>query len=212
MPSLRGLLSRLRHVVKVRHQTLLDLTDASQIIDHPVRMPCATARITERNVGMVAAWRGEQIADAFRGFVADRQCGVYGLADGKVVGHLWIVICHPGEGSRLANGYLKLLEREAMLHFGRVGPVCQGKGVFQAILAHACRSAFLDDGVRRIIADPPVPNVPSRKAIEKTGYVRYGHGWYVQLGRKLLFSRERYDDTPDGARAEALRAMTRAKI
>ena len=79
-----------------------------------------------------------------------------GLAGGNQARNLWIVICHPGEGSRLANGYLKLLEREAMLHFGRVDPVCQGKAVFQAILAHACRSAFLDDGVRRIIADPPV--------------------------------------------------------
>ena len=194
MAGIRAWLQRLAHAVKLRRVVLLEMTGPGQINECEPRIDCRLAVVTPQNAELVRPWRGDHVAAMFHRFLDEGQCGVYAIADGQVIGHLWLDVCRQAE--RLANGYIRLRRGEALVHFCRVRPPCRGHAVLQAGLARACHAAFREHGVRRIVVDANVGNAPALRAFEKAGFRRFATARYVQVGHTLLCRRIRPDAAP----------------
>ncbi|MHC4075434.1 MAG: hypothetical protein ACYSRZ_03350 [Planctomycetota bacterium] len=89
--------------------------------------PRAEVRITNvdwNNVDDVKDFRAQKTVDTFHGYMEENRIGVYAWVDSQVVGHAWAVVCD-GKSFK-ANGYFKLHNNQALIHFCNVKESCRG--------------------------------------------------------------------------------------
>ncbi len=131
-------------------------------------LPVSLCDVTAENVGLVAGFRGDGIARVLAAYLDAGQYGVYAVADGEVVGHVWAAVAR--EKSVLVNSYLRVSPGQAAVHFGRVREDCRGNRLLPAMMVRVCTRAFREAGVDRVLVNADVTNEASIRAIERMGF------------------------------------------
>jgi RimJ/RimL family protein N-acetyltransferase len=185
--AVKQLLGKLRHQLEVRREVFFEVTDPSEILRVPAKIPVDFVRVTPENVERVADFREPALIAWCRGRLGEGQYGIFALAGGRVVGHVWAVLCQAERC--LANGYIEIASDEAALHAGRVAESQRGQRIFQAMLAEICVRLFDEMKVRRIATSCELDNPAARHGHEKVGFKPTECWMCVLVHRRLIYRR-----------------------
>jgi len=180
--------ARLCGVIRVRREEFLELRGRAEVAPVAARIPVAFERVTAENVARAGDFREARLAKAFRRYLREGQEGIFAVADGRVVGHAWAVICRGGRC--LANGYIELARGEAALHSISVAESHRGRRVFQAMVAAFCARLFDEANVGRIVSTVELDNPASRRGHMNIGFRSVGRQLCVMFRRWLLFRKK----------------------
>ena len=192
MSKLGSFLARLCGVIRVRREEFLELRSRAEVVPVLASIPVAFERVTEEDVARAGDFREARLAEAFRRYLREGQEGIFAVADGRVVGHAWAVVCR-AERCR-ANGYIELARGEAALHSISVAESHRGRRVFQAMVATFCTRLFDEAQVRRIVSTVELDNPASRRGHVNVGFRPIGRQLCVVFRQRLLFRKPLGDD------------------
>ena len=88
------------------------------------------------------------------------------------------------------NGYIKISQNEALIHYCNVSESHRGKNIYPAMLAALCQRLFSEVKVRRVLIDTEVDNKASLRGIANVGFKPLGKGTYIQFRGWLIYKNE----------------------
>jgi len=159
-------------IPRVERDAVFELLSQGQM-NQPPRSPdllLRVDRVTADNLTDVLQFRNENVLQAFRQYLADKDIGVYAYWDGLAVGHVWAALWHGSK--RFVGGYLPVDVSTACMHFSSVSPSYRGHKIYQNMLVELAKIVFESTPVRRILISCSVDNLASYSAIERVGFRR----------------------------------------
>ncbi len=196
----RKMLSKIRNMFKLRRQQVFFLDTSNDINPISVAADIKLSEITFDNVEHVKDFRSEEHVATFLRFLEEGQYGIYAWIDSKVVGHAWAKVCKKHYCK--VNGYIKISQNEALIHYCNVSESHRGKNIYPAMLAALCQRLFSEAKVRRVLIDTEVDNKASLRGIAKVGFKPLGKGTYIQFGGQLIYKHERFNPCKTTKRRE----------
>lgn len=178
------------HMFKVRRQQVFFLANPKDINAISVVADIKFMEITFDNVEHVTDFRCEEHAAAFLRFLEEGQYGIYAWIDSKVVGHAWAKVSKKRRCK--VNGYIKISQNEALIHYCNVSKSHRGKNIYPAMLAALCLRLFSEVKVRCVLIDTEVDNKAALRGIAKVGFKPLGKGTYIQFGGRLIYKSFKY--------------------
>lgn len=146
----------------------------------------------------VRRWRAEHPeapTQCFRDVIDGVSAASVALVNGDMAGIIWIYRC--GDYSRM----FRLGPTDAELNHGTILPAYRGRGLFAAILSHAC-AWLAAGGFRRVYAAVHVDNRRSLRAFRSAGFVDFARRTNLFLFRPR-FPEAKLLPAPDDTRRVA---------
>ena len=180
-----NLFRRIRRCFKFRRQRIYVLDDPADLLPVSPKVPVRICEVNRDNVVAVSAFRGETVAQSFRGMLEQGQVGVNAVADSQVIGHAWAIV--RTTRCQLANGYLRLRDRQALVHFCNVREDYRGNLIYPAMVVDLTKRLFDCMHMSRVMIDTEVRNEAAIRGIQRTGFRPIGRALFVQFrGRRIL--------------------------
>lgn len=171
---------------KIRRQQVFFFDNPNDINVITAMTDIKLTEITFDNVEHIMDFRIEkEHAATFRKFLEEGQYGIYAWIDSKVVGHAWAKVCEKRYCK--VNGYIKISQNEALVHYCNVSKSYRGKNIFPVMLSAISQKLFSEMEVRRVLIDTEVDNKASLRGIAKVGFKPLGMCIYVQFIGRLIY-------------------------
>jgi predicted acetyltransferase len=119
------------------------------------------------NVNDILSYKGKSYAREYKNNLKKGYTGFYAYLDSKVIGHAWGTINLTNKIQKV-RGYFKLPQDSAFIFHCAVHPDYRGKKIYQTLLINLYNRLY-SIGAQSIYIDTDMNNIPSQKAIEKTG-------------------------------------------
>jgi hypothetical protein len=142
--------------------------------------------IDANNIKDICDFRGDEVYRNFLTYQSRGACGVGAWNESGMVAHAWATAAT--DMPCLAEGYMKLSPREALIHDCHVKGICRGKNVYPALLYFLASRLFLEKNIQSLIIDTESNNLPSLKGISKVGFKYYRDGLFVFFRGNLILS------------------------
>ena len=166
--------------VAFRHDCfLVDMRSPGALAAARVVEGVTTREVTAAEVDRVLDLRDEIAAAEFRRLHAAGHLGVYAWREGRVVGHLWAILCR--EATCRYWGGVDFVRGEALFAWGHVAPELRGRGIYQAIVHELTRLVFARGGVERIVVDLPADSPELLPSFVKMGFRSVGRLRYTNV-------------------------------
>ncbi len=129
-------------------------------------------RVDAGNVDDASAMEAPGQVAEFHRFLERGDVGYYGYVGGRVVHRSWVRRGPLAVPLWHAWGRLALAPDDAYIHYCATDPAARGMGIYPAVLARAVSDAR-EAGARTIFIFTELENAPSRRGIEKAGFVEH---------------------------------------
>ena len=170
-------------LVRIHHIEILTLSSSKGVMPVSSSVPVAIAGITPENTGLMGDFRGPEFGRKFQEFLRVGDLGVYALDGGKAVAHLWAKT-YSRENEDI-EGYFRLREGEAIIHYGFVDEKYRGKNIFPLMLTVLCTKLFGERNISLIYVFVERENIPSLRGLRKVGFAVSRERLYFPLYQKL---------------------------
>lgn len=174
--------SRLKQLVSIAHYSVYSSPGRcpsliGSTMAHSVR------KATIKDLPAIGAYVNSGSLTLFRQLLADsRSFGAVIETDGRVVGHGW---CSGSkDGMDRYNGYIAIPANRALIHHCRIAEEHRGKGLFGSIIVFLASVSEFE-----VIIDAEEKNIPSRRAIERCGFLPMYKLSVFRIGSRTVFTR-----------------------
>jgi hypothetical protein len=172
---------------RIRHQQVFVCTVLEELQERTPGIAISIQDINHNNISRVTDFRDEAITKSFERLLDVGQVGIYAIADSKIVGHAWAIICRGKK--RMANGYFKLNGGEALIHFCNVKATCRGRDIYPFMLFALCKRLFNEKRVSKVFVDTEIDNTTAIRSIQKVAFKPIGRYLYFQFKGRLVYKK-----------------------